>query len=160
MPRHQLPKGVHKGIRLIVWGLAQGTSQGPIPYTLTQSLHKSPVSPDCFTIVNREWQGVTRNIKEAMYIWVNDPSLNRNLDKYQLPHIWNQVFTGHPITPAQIAQLTIHPPHMDFPPTVQHTTMGAHATSLLVSISHVGGAFPSLSNSTLTPHTPKHPIYS
>ena len=39
-----------------------------------------PVSPKCFTIVDRESQGVTRNIKEAMYICVNDPSLNRSLE--------------------------------------------------------------------------------
>ena len=37
-----------------------------------------PVSPDCFTIVYRESQGVARNIKEAIYIQINDPSLNRN----------------------------------------------------------------------------------
>ena len=42
-----------------------------------------PVSPECFTIVDRWPKGVTRNIKEAMYIQVNDPSLNRNLWKHQ-----------------------------------------------------------------------------
>ena len=50
-----------------------------------------PVSPDCFTIVLREPQGNTRNIKEAMFIWVNDTSCNRNIGKYQLPHIWDQI---------------------------------------------------------------------
>ena len=49
------------------------------------------VNYECFTIVDRESQGVTRIIKEAMYIWVNFPSLNRNLGKYQLPHIWDAV---------------------------------------------------------------------
>ena len=46
-----------------------------------------PVSPDCFTIVHREPQGNKRNIKEVMFIWVNDPLLDRNLGKYHLPHI-------------------------------------------------------------------------
>ena len=55
-----------------------------------------PVSPKCFTIVDMESQGVTRNIKEAMYIYVNDPSLNRNFGKYQLPHIWDQVLQDTP----------------------------------------------------------------
>ena len=41
-----------------------------------------PVSPDCFTIIHRESQGNTRNIKEAMFILVNDPSLNRDIGKY------------------------------------------------------------------------------
>ena len=35
--------------------------------------------------------GVTKNIKEVMYIHVSDPSLNRNLGKYQLPHILDEV---------------------------------------------------------------------
>ena len=55
-----------------------------------------PVSPECFTIVNREAQGLTRNIKEAMYIKVNDPSLNRNLGKFQLPQVWDQVLKDTP----------------------------------------------------------------
>ena len=32
-----------------------------------------------------------RTIKEAIYIRVNDPSLNRNVDKYHLPHVWDEV---------------------------------------------------------------------
>ena len=55
-----------------------------------------PVSPKCFTIVDKESQGVTRNIKETMYICVNDPSLNRNLGKYQIPHIWDEVLQDTP----------------------------------------------------------------
>ena len=30
-------------------------------------------------------------IKEALYIRVNDPSLNRNVGKYHLPHVWDEV---------------------------------------------------------------------
>ena len=55
-----------------------------------------PVSPDCFTIVHRESQGNIRNIKEAMFIWVNDPSLNRNLGKCQLPNIWAHILQDTP----------------------------------------------------------------
>ena len=61
-------------------------SQGQGQQTL-----KDPFSPDSFTIVHRETQGLTLNIKEAMYIWVNDSSLNRNLGKYQVPHIWDHI---------------------------------------------------------------------
>ena len=32
-----------------------------------------------------------RTIKEALYIRVNDPSLNRNVGKYHLPHVWDEV---------------------------------------------------------------------
>ena len=55
-----------------------------------------PVSPDCFNIVYRETKGTTRHIKEAMYIRANDPSLNRNLGKYQLPHVWDQILQDTP----------------------------------------------------------------
>ena len=44
-----------------------------------------------FTIVGREGQNLTRTIKEALFIRVNDPSLNRNIGKYHLPHIWDEV---------------------------------------------------------------------
>ena len=44
-----------------------------------------------FEIVGRESQNLMRIIKEALYIRVNDPSLNRNIGKYHLPHIWDEV---------------------------------------------------------------------
>ena len=44
-----------------------------------------------FEIVGRESQNLMRTIKEALYIRVNDPSLNRNVGKYHLPHIWDEV---------------------------------------------------------------------
>ena len=52
---------------------------------------------ECFTIINREAQGTTRTIKEAMNIQVNDPSLNRKLGKYSLPHLWNEVLQATPL---------------------------------------------------------------
>ena len=55
-----------------------------------------PVSPECFIIFDREPQGVTGNIKETIYIHVSDPSLNRSLGKYQLPHIRDQVLQDTP----------------------------------------------------------------
>ena len=44
-----------------------------------------------FSIVGREDQNLKRAIKEALFIRVNDPSLNRNIDKVHLPHIWDEV---------------------------------------------------------------------
>ena len=44
-----------------------------------------------FTIVGREDQNLTRAIKEALFIRVNDPSLNRNIGKYHLSHVWDEV---------------------------------------------------------------------
>ena len=49
------------------------------------------VSIENFSIVGREEQNLMRAIKEALYIRVNNPSLNRNIGKYHLPHIWDEV---------------------------------------------------------------------
>ena len=54
------------------------------------------VSLDNFSIVGREDNSIARNIKEAMFIRVNDPSLNRNIGKFQLPHIWDEVLARSP----------------------------------------------------------------
>ena len=35
-------------------------------------------------------------LKEALYIRVNNPSLNRNVGKYHLPHIWDEVLLNIP----------------------------------------------------------------
>ena len=49
------------------------------------------VSIENFSVVGREEQNLMRAIKEALYIRVNNPSLNRNIGKYHLPHIWDEV---------------------------------------------------------------------
>ena len=49
------------------------------------------VTLENFSIVGREDQNLSRLIKEALFIRVNNPSLNRNIGKYHLPHIWDEV---------------------------------------------------------------------
>ena len=49
-----------------------------------------------FSIVEWEDQNLIRAIKEAIYIRVNNPSLNRNIGKYHLPHIWDEVLNKIP----------------------------------------------------------------
>ena len=34
---------------------------------------------------------LARNIKESIYIRVNNPSLNNNIGKFKLSHIWDRV---------------------------------------------------------------------
>ena len=36
-------------------------------------------------------QDLARNIKESIYIRVNNPSLNNNIGKFNLSHIWDRV---------------------------------------------------------------------
>ena len=49
------------------------------------------VTIDNFTILRGEDQNLLRTIKEALFIRANNPSLNRNIGKYHLPHIWDEV---------------------------------------------------------------------
>ena len=65
--------------------------KAPLPIHLQSTTTGHPINPDCFSIASKEHQGLTRNIKEAMYIRVIDPSLNRDLGRFQFPHVWNQV---------------------------------------------------------------------
>ena len=44
-----------------------------------------------FNIVGRKDLNQMRTIKDPLYIRVNDPSLNRNVGKYPLPYVWDEV---------------------------------------------------------------------
>ena len=64
-------------------------SPSPIHDQCNISGHKADINN--FSIIGREDQNLTRAIKEALFIRVNDPSLNRNIGKYHLPHTWDEV---------------------------------------------------------------------
>ena len=49
---------------------------------------------DNLSIAGREDQNLMRLIKEAIYIRVSSPSLNKNIGKYHLPHIWDEVLNN------------------------------------------------------------------
>ena len=70
--------------------------RAPSPIHQHNSSTGHPISPDCFSIVHKGAQGTTRNIKEAMFIRANDLSLNRNLGKYKLLHVWDQILQDTP----------------------------------------------------------------
>ena len=40
-------------------------------------------------------QNLSRLIKESMFIRVNNPSLNKNIGKYHLPHVWDEVLINN-----------------------------------------------------------------
>ena len=48
-------------------------------------------NPYLFNILGREDQGLTRLIKESIYIRVKKPTLNRNIGKFHLNYIWDRV---------------------------------------------------------------------
>ena len=47
-------------------------------------------------IVGREGHSIARNIKESIFIGVNNPTLNRIIGKFNLPHIWDRVLLNTP----------------------------------------------------------------
>ena len=71
------------------------------------------ITIDNFSIVGREDQNLIRTIKEAQYIRVNNTSLNRNIGKYHLPHIWDEVLfnTSELKLKQNRPQWLFHQPH-------------------------------------------------
>ena len=51
---------------------------------------------DNFQIIGREDHGIARTIKESIYIRVHNPTLNRNIGKFNLHHIWDRVLLNIP----------------------------------------------------------------
>ena len=55
-----------------------------------------PTSQNNFQIIGREEHGLARNIKESIFTRINNPTLNRNISKFNLPHIWHRVLLNTP----------------------------------------------------------------
>ena len=55
-----------------------------------------PTTQHNFQIIGREGHGIARTIKESIYIRVNNPTLNRNICRYNLHHIWDRVLLNIP----------------------------------------------------------------
>ena len=53
-------------------------------------------SVENFKIIGREGHGISTTIQAAIYIRVNNPTLNRNVVKCNLPHIWDKVLFTTP----------------------------------------------------------------
>ena len=63
-----------------------------------------------FNIVGREDQNLKRAIKEALFIRVNNPSLNRNIGKFHLPLTWDEVLFNTLRTQINIDPRLFHLP--------------------------------------------------
>ena len=70
--------------------------KSPSPIYDHSNISGHKVTINNFEIVGREDLNQMRTIKEAIYIRVNDPSLNRNVGKYHLPHVWDEVLANIP----------------------------------------------------------------
>ena len=49
------------------------------------------ITDNSFNITGREDWGQARTIKESIFIRVNNPTLNQNIGKYNLSHMWDRV---------------------------------------------------------------------
>ena len=66
----------------------------PIHGHIQQTGHT--ITDNSFNIIGREDWGQARTIKESFFIRVNNPSLNQNIGKYNLSHIWDRVLFNTP----------------------------------------------------------------
>ena len=55
-----------------------------------------PTSHNNIQLIGAEGHSLARNIKESIFIRVNNPTLNRNIGKFNLPHIWDRVLLNTP----------------------------------------------------------------
>ena len=76
------------------------------PIFLHQNNSGHVTTLDNFRIIGREDNSLARTIKESMYIRVNNPTLNRNTGKYNLPHIWDKLLFSIPELKKLIMNIT------------------------------------------------------
>ena len=70
---------------------SKNTVKAPSPIYDNSNTTGHNITIENCNIVGREDQNLNRWIKEALFIRVNNPSLNKNIGKYHLPHIWDEV---------------------------------------------------------------------
>ena len=78
--------------------------RGPSPIQKHIQLVGHQTTQDNFSIIGREGQDFTRLIKESIFIRVNNPTLNRNIGKFQLSHILDRVLFSTPGVKVAIPQ--------------------------------------------------------
>ena len=76
----------------------------PFPIQVHSQLTGNQLSPDNYNILCREGQDLIGLIKESIYIRINNPTLNRNMGKFQLSHIWDRGLFSTPKHKAAFPQ--------------------------------------------------------
>ena len=78
----------------------------PIHAHILQTGHNTTTKN--FSIIGREDRDKAWTIKEAVYIRVNNPTLNRNVGKYSLSHLWDRVLFNTPGLKIGSSQYPLH----------------------------------------------------
>ena len=68
----------------------------PSPTQVHSKLTEHQLNKDNFNIIGRDGQDIIRLIKESIFIKVNNSTLNRNIGKFQLSHLWDRVLFSTP----------------------------------------------------------------
>ena len=85
----------------------------PIYEQKSDTVHNTTLED--FRIIGRNEQNLARYIKESIYIIVKNLTLNRNIGRHNLPHIWNRVlFT--------IQELEVNNNHKQWESKIHNTT--------------------------------------
>ena len=67
------------------------------PSPIQHSNHTGhPTSHNNFQLIGREGHNLARKLKKLIFIKVNNPTLNRNIGKFNLLHIWDRVLLKTP----------------------------------------------------------------
>ena len=82
--------------------------KGPSPTHVHIQHTGHSATADNFKITGRENRDLARTIKEPIYIRVNNPSLNRNIGKYHLSHLWDRVLFNIPGLKIDSTQHPLH----------------------------------------------------
>ena len=77
-------------------GKKKGTPETTFSYTWACPNNGTYIENNNFNIIGREDWGQARTFKESLYIRVNNPTLNQNIGKYNLNHIWDRVLFNTP----------------------------------------------------------------
>ena len=70
--------------------------KAPSPIHEHQNSTGHITSVENFKIIGREDHNMARAVKEAIYIRANNPTLNRNIGKYNLPCLWDGLLQSIP----------------------------------------------------------------
>ena len=136
--------------------------KAPSPIHQHSSSTGHPLSPQCFNIIDQETLGPSRNIKEACFICVNNPLPSRNLGKYQLPHIWDNILQD--TLALQVKSPNLPPsPYWYYTPKVPSFTQTPHCQAKVGGTGTLIGKYSNGVPKTpyfLTPHIYAPPLFT
>ena len=99
--------------------------KAPSPIHLHSTTTGHPMDPEQFIIVHKEVNSHSRTIKEAMFIHVQDPTLNRNLGRIGCLTYGTTSFRHHLSYSTSLPAIQLHPP----PPNPHHLLFPPHLSS-------------------------------